>query len=116
MTQDLRPIGEVPIRQSLIRPRTFAGAEWRLVTILWTLILALALGAPPHWSTLSLAGFLATFGHWGIVLLTKYDPYIVEIAVRHFRFHRQRYYPPHASHRAPIRPPRPALPISEWRS
>ena len=116
MSLELQPLGEVPIRQSLIRPRTFAGADWRLVIMLWTIILALALGAPPHWTTLSLAGLLATLGHWGIVLLTKFDPYIAEIAVRHFTFHRQPYYPAHASHRAPLRPPRPALPISEWRS
>lgn len=113
---DTEPIGAVPIRQSLTRPRTFVGAEWRLVILLWTVVLALVFGAPPHWTTLTLAGLLATVGHRGIVMLTKYDPYIAEIAVRHFRWHRQTYYPAQASHRALLHPPRPALPISEWRS
>ena len=80
-----------PIHPSLIRPLLLAGAERELVLVNGTLIAALLFGVGFHWVSLTIAGLLATGGHWALTRAAKYDPRLSRIYVRHVRY--QPYYP-----------------------
>ena len=79
-----------PIHPSLTRPLLLGGAERELVLMNGTMIAALILGVGFHWVSLTIAGLLATAGHWALTRVAKYDPRLSRIYVRHVRY--QPYY------------------------
>src|SRR5438445_12710888 len=72
-----------PIHPSLIRPLLLGGAERELVLVNGTIIAALIFGVGFHWVSLTIAGLLATSGHWALSRAAKYDPRLSRIYVRH---------------------------------
>src|SRR5213596_2522982 len=80
-----------PIHLALTRPLLLAGAERELVLVNGTIIAALIFGVGFHWTSLTMAGLLATSGHWALTRAAKYDPRLSRIYVRHVRY--QPYYP-----------------------
>ena len=87
------------IHSSLTRPLLLAGAERELVLINGTAIAALIFGVGFHWVSLTVAGLLATIGHWALTRAAKYDPQLSRIYFRHVRY--QPYYPGRPSINAP---------------
>ena len=81
----------IPIHPSLTRPLLLAGAERELVLVNGTIIAALIFGVGVHWVSLTIAGLLATVGHWALIRAAKYDARLSRIYVRHVRY--QSYYP-----------------------
>ena len=79
------------IHSSLTRPLLLGGAERELVLVHGTMIAALIFGVGFHWVSLTIAGLLATVGHWALTRAAKYDPRLSRIYVRHVRY--QPYYP-----------------------
>ena len=79
------------IHPSLSRPLLLGGAERELVLVNATIIAALIFGVGFHWLSLTMAGLLATVGHWALTRAAKYDPRLSRIYVRHVRY--QPYYP-----------------------
>lgn len=75
-----------PIRQSLVRPVLIAGAERELVIANYTIIAALLLGVGPNWITISLSTILATFGHYSLVKISKKEPELRKIYLRHLSY------------------------------
>src|SRR5437867_10523581 len=63
-----------PIHPSLTRPLLLGGAERELVLMNGTIIAALIFGVGFHWVSLTMAGLLATIGHWAVTPAAKYDP------------------------------------------
>jgi type IV secretion system protein TrbD len=88
-----------PIHPSLIRPLLLGGAERELVLLNGTIIAALIFGVGFHWVSLTIAGLLATIGHWALTRAAKYDPRLSRIYVRHVRY--QPYYPARSLSAAP---------------
>ena len=64
-----------------------------------TIIAALIFGVGFHWVSLTIAGLLATAGHWALTRAAKYDPRLSRIYVRHVRY--QPSYPARAPFAAP---------------
>ena len=87
------------IHPSLTRPLLLGGAERELVLVNGTIIGALIFGVGFHWVSLTIAGLLATVGHWALIRAAKYDPQLSRIYVRHVRH--QPYYPARALTDAP---------------
>ncbi len=88
-----------PIHASLTRPLLLAGAERELVLANGTIIAALIFGVGFHWASLSLAGLLATLGHWGLRRAAMVEPQLSRIYLRHIRY--QDFYPAQAAVQAP---------------
>lgn len=86
------------IHQSLVRPILLGGAERPLAIANWITCAALILGAGA-WYTIALGVFLATFGHWGLVLAAKVDPQFSRVVIRQLRY--QDRYPARAAAWAP---------------
>src|SRR5213594_333706 len=80
-----------PIHLALTRPLLLAGAERELVLVNGTIIAALIFGVGFHWVSLTIAGLLATGGHWALTRAATYDPRLSRVYVRHIRY--QEYYP-----------------------
>lgn len=89
----------IPIHPSLTRPLLLAGAERELVLVNGTIIAALIFGVGAHWASLTMAGLLATVGHWALTRAATHDPHLSRIYVRHIRY--QAAYPAQARVQAP---------------
>ena len=85
----------IAIHPSLTRPLLLGGAERELVLMNGTIIAALIFGVGFHCVSLTIAGLLATVGHWALTRAAKYDPRLSRIYVRHVRH--QPFYPAQAS-------------------
>src|SRR2546428_843377 len=88
-----------PIHPSLTRPLLLGGAERELVLVNGTLIAALVVGVGFHLVSLTIAGLLASVGHWALTRAAKYDARLSRIYIRHVRY--QPYYPARAPLKAP---------------
>ena len=88
-----------PIHLSLTRPLLLAGAERELVLANGTIIAALLFGVGYHWASLTVAGLLATVGHWGLRRAARQEPQLSRIYLRHIRY--QDCYPAQAAVQAP---------------
>jgi type IV secretory pathway TrbD component len=88
-----------PIHLSLTRPLLLAGAERELVLANGTIIAALLFGVGYHWASLTVAGLLATAGHWGLRRAATHEPQLSRIYLRHIRY--QDFYPAQAAVQAP---------------
>ena len=101
----------IPIHRALTRPVLLAGADRELVLANGVVVVALLLGIGFSWYTFSVSASLLVIGHWGLVLLTKRDPDIRRVYVRHVRL--ATYYPaaPPPLRRAPL--VQPSVTVSE---
>ena len=92
----------VPIHRSLTRPVFLAGADRELVLANGVVITALLFGIGLSWYTVGISAALLIVGHWGLVLLSKYDPQIRQVYMRHIQL--AEYYPaaPRERRRSPI--------------
>jgi len=88
-----------PIHPSLTRPLLLGGAERELVLVNGTVIAALVFGVGFHWVSLTIAGLLATVGHWMLTRAAKYEARLSRIYIRHVRY--QPYYPARPVTQAP---------------
>lgn len=88
-----------PIHRSLTRPLLLGGAERELVLVNGIVIAALVFGVGFHWVSVTIAGLLATVGHWALTRAARYDARLSRIYLRHVRY--QPYYPGRAVTQAP---------------
>ena len=65
-------------------------------------VTALLFGIGLSWYTVGISAALLIVGHWGLVLLSKYDPQIRQVYMRHIQL--AEYYPaaPRERRRSPI--------------
>ncbi len=101
----------IPVHKALTRPVLLAGADRELVLSNGVVVVALLLGIGLSWYTFAVSACLLVVGHWGLVLLTKRDPEIRRVYVRHVRL--GTYYPaaPRPLRRAPL--VQPSVTVSE---
>jgi len=101
----------VPIHRSLTRPVLLAGADRELVLANGVVVTALLFGIGVSWYTVGISAALLIVGHWGLVLLSKYDPQIRQVYMRHIQL--AEYYPaaPRERRRSPI--VHPAVTVSD---
>jgi type IV secretion system protein VirB3 len=101
----------VPIHRSLTRPVLLAGADRELVLANGVVVTALLFGIGLSRYTVAISAALLILGHWGLVLLSKYDPQIRQVYMRHIQL--AEYYPaaPRERRRSPI--VHPAVTVSE---
>lgn len=101
----------IPIHRSLTRPILLGGADRELALANGVIVVALLFGIGLSWYTAGISAVLLIVGHWGLVVLSKHDPQIRLVYVRHIRL--GPYHP--AAPREVRRPPlvHPSVPVSE---
>lgn len=96
------------INPSLIDPVLIAGVERRVLGLEFLIVVALI-----TWKGLILAAVMLALAiviplHLGVVRITRGEPRILDIVLRHLRW--ARYYPSHGTRRAAHPPVKPSIP------